>query len=136
MVGEESGSIQTIAWEPIEGAAQYRMVIRDDTIGEITNKDIISENSYKFDWGERDVQNSIRYRTQYRDEIDGDWIDMDRYRYIFPPGSSVLREIFGMSFTSDSSGGLAVTGTGNRLFSLDKMKELDEHFAKESEVPE
>jgi hypothetical protein len=136
LAGEESELIQTISWEPIEGAVQYRMVIRDDTIGEITNKDIISENSYKFDWGERDVQNSIRFRTQYKAEIDGDWIDMESYRYIFAPGSSVLREIFGMSFTSDSSGGLAVTEAGNRLFSLDKMKELDEHFAKESEVPE
>ena len=136
MVREESKSIQTISWGPIEGAVQYRMVIRDDTTGKITNKDIISENSYKFDWGERNVKHSIRYRTQYRTEIDGEWIDMERYAYIFPPGSSVLREIFGMSFSSDSSRGLAVTESGNRLFSVGKMKELDEGFSKSLEVPE
>ena len=132
--GEELGdehntSIQTITWEPIEGAVQYRMIIRDDSIGEITNKDIITKNSYEFDWSERELENNIRYRTQYREDLGDKCADMDRYAYIYPPGSSTLRQIFGMSFTSDSSNALAVTESGNRIFSLEKMRELDEEFS-------
>jgi len=126
---EDAAEAQTITWEEVEGAFQYRMVIRDDTIGKITNKDVLDGTRYDFRWAERDSGHKIRYRTQYRLDMDGEWIDMNEYEYIHPPGSSVLRTVVGMTFSSDRGENISISETGFRKFSLTKMIQLDEEFS-------
>ena len=126
---EASNNFQTLSWGPVEGAIEYRMIIRDDAIGGITNKDVVTETRYQFNWDERDVEHRIRYRTQYRMEVSGEWIDMDDYEYIHPPGSSVLGMLFGMTISSDSGGNISVSESGVRKYSLTEMIRLDKEFS-------
>ena len=126
---EDAAEVQTITWEEVEGAFQYRMVIRDDTVGEITNKDVLDGARYDFSWTDRDFGHKIRYRTQYRMEVDSEWKDMNEYEYIHPPGSSVLRTVLGMTFSSDSGENFSFSEKFFRKFSLTKMMELDEEFS-------
>ena len=125
---EDKTSIQTISWREVKGAVQYRFIIRDDQIGEITNKDIVDETTYQFDWSERDMEHNIRYRVQYRTEIGGEWLDLDNYHYLHPPGSSILRTLFRTTITSESGGEFAVTESGHRKYSVGKWVELDEEY--------
>ena len=138
---EAPNNSQTLSWEPVEGAIEYRMIIRDDdgvgigiddaddAIGGITNKDVVTETRYQFNWDERDVEHRIRYRTQYRMEVGGEWVDMDEYEYIHPPGSSVLRKLFGITISSDSGGNISVSESGVRKYSLTEMIRLDKEFS-------
>ena len=126
---EASNNFQTLSWGPVEGAIEYRMIIRDDAIDGITNKDVVTETRYQFNWDERDVEHRIRYRTQYRMEVSGEWIDMDDYEYIHPPGSSVLGMLFGMTISSDSGGNISVSESGVRKYSLTEMIRLDKEFS-------
>ena len=124
----EQTGIQTITWEEVKGAFQYRFIIRDDKLEKITNKDVTNETTYQFDWSERDMEHNIRYRVQYRTEIGGEWLDLDNYHYLHPPGSSILRTLFRTTITSESGGEFAVTESGHRKYSVGKWVELDEEY--------
>lgn len=130
---EEQMGIQTITWERVKGAFQYRFIIRDDQLEKITNKDVTNETTYQFDWNERDLEHNIRYRVQYRTELEGEWLDMDNYQYLHPPGSSILRTLIGTSITSESGGELAVTESGHRKYSIEKWVELDKEYKMRKE---
>lgn len=122
----EQTGIQTITWEEVRGAFQYRFIIRDDKLEKITNKDVTNETTYQFDWNERNLEHKIRYRIQYRKEQGGEWLDMENYQYLHPPGSSILRTLVGTTITSEPGGKIAITKSGHREYSIEKWVELDE----------
>jgi hypothetical protein len=111
---ENDDVITKLEWEPVAGAKSYRMIIRDDELGEITNKDILGVTQYDFSWNNRKkINNRFRYRTQFRTTDEGEWIDMEGYRYLEPPHT------------------IAVSDSGIRKYSITMLKHLHENVFNE-----
>jgi peptidoglycan/xylan/chitin deacetylase (PgdA/CDA1 family) len=81
------GAVTTpLEWRD-RGAAAYRVVIRDETAGEIVVKDGVQEPRYVVDWSRLDAAHHLRYRVQ--DFRDGAWANEDRYRPLNPPAGLI-----------------------------------------------
>lgn len=125
---------EVIEWPLVEGAAAYRVIIRDYTIRDIITKAEIppTEESYIFDWNQHDLSHDYRYRVQYKISEDGEWEDtgmytvMSRdYRY-FPElqgGDNVTRSRL-------------VRSSRNNPLSLDVLCELGMHIRSMIDVGE
>ena len=72
---------EIIEWPSVEGAIEYRVMIRDYTDMEIVVKAVIpaNERTYLFDWDKHIISNEYRYRIQYRVDEEDAWRDAGIY---------------------------------------------------------
>ena len=72
---------ETLAWLPIEGAVQYRVLVRNYSLDKIVLKPIIEapECEYHFEWSEHILEHEYLYRVQFRVSEDEEWIDSQEY---------------------------------------------------------
>lgn len=102
-----AGTVVTeLSW-PDTGAAAYRVVVRDDTAGEIALKDGVQGTRYAVRWTELDPTHHFRYRVQ--EWRDGAWENTGAYAPLNPP-LSLIRTV-----TSESR---AVPAGGDELLFL------------------
>jgi SAM-dependent methyltransferase len=83
--GNVSRGKEMINWDAVSDAVSYRLLIRNDTVDEVTDKIIVNDNEYELDWDERDATARQRFRVQYRISESGEWIDYSEYVYLSPP---------------------------------------------------
>lgn len=97
----EGTPVTELRW-PDSGAAAYRIVVRDETVGEIAVKDGVKGTRYLVRWDELDPAHQFRYRVQEWRE--GRWQTDAKYAPLHPP-LSLIRSVSSRDPSSSSAGG-------------------------------
>jgi Putative rhamnosyl transferase len=88
---EELAAQPRLSWPEAPGATAYRVVIRDDELGETVSKYGLRSTEGWVDWSVLDASHPHRVRIQAW--IDRDWRDHVRYRVAFPPPEHLFRPV-------------------------------------------
>jgi hypothetical protein len=126
-----AGRTTTLRW-PDMGAAAYRVVIRDETVGDIVVKDGVVSTEYEVDWSDLDPTHEHRYRVQV---CDGDgWLDDSPYRPLRPPVTLVAESTRAQAVARQGAGELIFLFTVDTEVSMRQMRLPDPQTALDHQV--
>jgi len=90
-----------LGWPAVQNADCYRVLIRNDDIGDVVDKIEVRGTRYSFDWNVREEGARYRYRIQFRVEPGGDWRDTGPYAELPPPEKTDSKDATGVEEVDD-----------------------------------
>lgn len=85
-----------LAWPVLPEVLAYRVVVRDETVGEVVLKDGFLKPPGSIDWSRLDIRHV--HRAQVQAWLDGAWRHHVPYRTVFPPTARVAGEVLELSW--------------------------------------
>lgn len=131
MLPPGAGRSTTLRWED-DGALAYRVIVRDDSIGEIVIKDGVVGTEYQVDWSKLNPSHSYRYRIQAADGTE--WVDRSGYMPMSAPRGAHARPALDGASSPAGGGELIFLFTVDTEVSMRQMRLPDPALAVDQQI--
>jgi hypothetical protein len=125
------GETTTLRWDD-DGAVAYRVIVRDESIGEIVVKDGVLGTEYPVDWSALDARHSYRYRIQAAEGTE--WVDRSGYLPMSAPHGARVRSALDGGAPNVGGGELILLFTVDTEVSMRQMRVPDPALAVDQQI--